>query len=216
MVPLYTKHEVCSFRYADDQVVCCRYRSDSVKVLKALKQRPNKYGLELNAEKTKVVTFNEWAFPQVKQDTFDYLGFTFYIRRSRKGHVHVAVKTARKRFYAKLGKVKLWCKLNRDKQKLLALWEAFNSKLRGHVEYYGVSLNPDRVYSFVCQLLMDVKIQQNLCLIRVSYSTLLSVNVKNDKFGLSENSGCFLWSVLIDLCSLVLENSNLNDKSFAC
>jgi RNA-directed DNA polymerase len=151
VVPLYTKHEVRSFRYADDQVVCCRYRSDSVKVLKALKQRLSKYGLELNAEKTKVVKFNKWAFSQVKQDTFDYLGFTFYIRRSRKGHVHVAVKTARKRFYAKLGKVKLWCRLNRDKQKLLPLWKTFNSKLRGHVEYYGVSLNSDRVYSFVHQ-----------------------------------------------------------------
>ena len=41
--------------------------------------------------------------------------------------------------------------LNKDKHKLLPLWKAFNAKLRGHVEYYGVSLNADRVYSFVHQ-----------------------------------------------------------------
>lgn len=151
VVPPYVKNEVRSFRYADDQVICCRYRSDSVKVLKALKQRLNKYGLELNAEKTKVVKFNKWEFPSVKQGTFDYLGFTLYLRRSRKGQVHVAVKTARKRFYSKLRKVKLWCRQNKDKQRLLPLWNTFNSKLRGHVEYYGVSLNSDRVYSFVYQ-----------------------------------------------------------------
>jgi len=151
VVPLYTRHEVRSFRYADDQVICCRYRSDSVKVLKALKQRLNKYGLELNTEKTKVVSFDKGALPQIKQGTFDYLGFTFYIRRSRKGHIHVAVQTARKRFYAKLRKVKLWCRLNKDKQRLLPLWKTFNAKLRGHVEYYGVSLNSDHVYSFVYQ-----------------------------------------------------------------
>jgi RNA-directed DNA polymerase len=134
-----------------DQVVCCRYRSDSVKVLKALKQRLSKYGLELNAEKTKVVKFDKRAFPKDKQGTFDYLGFTFYIRRSRKGHVHVAVKTARTRFHSKLRKVKLWCRQNKDKQRLLPLWNTFNSKLRGHVEYYGVSLNSDGVNKFVHQ-----------------------------------------------------------------
>jgi group II intron reverse transcriptase/maturase len=149
VVPAYTRKEVISFRYADDQVICCKYRTDSVKVVKALKSRLNKYGLELNAEKTKVVKFDRWAFPKAKQDSFNFLGFTFYIRKSRKGHTHIALKTERKRFYAKLKRVKLWCRSNKDKHRLIPLWNAFNSKLRGHVEYYGVSLNSDRVYNFV-------------------------------------------------------------------
>jgi RNA-directed DNA polymerase len=77
IVPQHTAREVKSFRYADDQVICCYYRSDSVKVLKALKGRLSKYDLQLNTEKTKVVKFNKRVFPQVKQGTFDYLGFTF-------------------------------------------------------------------------------------------------------------------------------------------
>lgn len=150
-VPQHTGREVKSFRYADDQVICCYYRSDSVKVLRALKGRLEKYGLQMNAEKTKVVKFNKWEFPKVKQGTFDYLGFTFYIRKSRIGHTHVAVKTSKKRLYSKLRKVKYWCQTEKDKRTLRALWDTFNAKLRGHIQYYGVSLNSDSVYEFVHQ-----------------------------------------------------------------
>ena len=47
VVPQYVRKEVKSFRYADDQVICCQYRSDSVRVIKALKGRLQKFGLEL-------------------------------------------------------------------------------------------------------------------------------------------------------------------------
>jgi RNA-directed DNA polymerase len=151
VVPKHTTKEVRSFRYADDQVICCHYRSDSVRVQRALRGRLNKFGLQLNTEKTKVVRFNKWDFPRRKQGTFDYLGFTFYIRRSRKGHSHVAIKTAKVRFYSKLRKVKQWCKENKEKCRLRPLWTTFASKIRGHIQYYGVSLNSDRVYSFVHQ-----------------------------------------------------------------
>jgi group II intron reverse transcriptase/maturase len=151
IVPKYTRKETKCFRYADDVVICCYYRSDSEKVIKALKKRLNKFGLELNAEKTKVVKFNKRQFAAVKQGTFDYLGFTFYVRKSRKGIIHVAIKTSRKRFYSKLRRVKLWCKMHKDKGKLRQLWDIFNSKLNGHIRYYGVSLNSDRVGSFIHQ-----------------------------------------------------------------
>ncbi len=150
-VPRHTRQEVKSFRYADDQVICCKDSRDAVRVQRALENRLKKFGLELNVEKTKTVTFNKGRFPAIKQGTFDYLGFTFYIRRTRKGSTHVAIKTARERFYSKLRKVKLWCKENRSKKKLLELWKIFCSKLRGHVQYYGVSLNMDGVQSFVEQ-----------------------------------------------------------------
>jgi len=151
VVSKHTRRAVKSFRYADDQVICCEDRRDAERVQSALKKRLAKYGLELNTEKTKVVEFNRRRYPRIKQDTFDYLGFTFYIRLTRKGQVHVAVMTSRKRLRAKLKKVKLWCRQNRHKHKLLRLWKIFNSKLRGHVQYYGVSLNCDQVNAFVYQ-----------------------------------------------------------------
>jgi len=151
VVPQHTRREVKSFRYADDQVICCQDTDDAVRVQSALKKRLSKFGLELNVEKTKVVKFNKREFPAIKQGTFDYLGFTFYIKHSRKGRVHVAIKTSRKRLSAKLGKVKLWCRINKDKHKLRALWKIFNAKLRGHIQYYGVSLNLEQVNNFVYQ-----------------------------------------------------------------
>ena len=98
-----------------------------------------------------MVEFNKRKFPRVKQGTFDYLGFTFYIRRSRKGSTHVVAKTSKKRYCSKLRNVKHWCKINRCKYKLRPLWDIFNSKLRGHIQYYGISLNLDNVSKFVCQ-----------------------------------------------------------------
>ncbi len=151
VVPQHTNKEVKSFRYCDDQVICCYYRSDAIKVLKSLKGRLAKFGLQLNEEKTKVVGFNKRKFPKVKQGTFDYLGFTFYIRRSRTGSIHVVAKTSKKRLSSKLKNVKHWCKTNRCKQKLRPLWDTFNSKLRGHIQYYGISLNLDSVNKFVYQ-----------------------------------------------------------------
>jgi len=148
-VPQHTRREVKFFRYADDLVICCGDRSDAVRVRRALEGRVNKFGLELNAEKTKMVRFNKREYPRVKQGTFDYLGFTFYIKRSRKGYPIVAVQTARERFQAKLRKVTQWCRTNANKLRLLPLWKIFNWKLRGHIEYYGVSFNISRVNSFV-------------------------------------------------------------------
>lgn len=151
IVPQYTQQEVTTFRYADDQIICCKDSKDAIKVQKALKKRLNRFGLELNADKTKVIRFNKSDFPKLKQDTFDYLGFTFYIRKSRKGYPQIAIKTSSQRFYSKLRNVKYWCQQNKNKQRLCPLWKTFNAKLRGHIQYYGVSLNSDCVYSFVYQ-----------------------------------------------------------------
>lgn len=115
--------------------------------MKALTGRLKKYGLELNLEKTKVVSFNKYG--KTEQGMFDFLGFTLYTRKSRKGVPMIAVMTSKKRFDAKLQRVKLWCQENRHKTKLKPLWQAFIAKLRGHIEYYGVSLNCDKVNDFV-------------------------------------------------------------------
>jgi RNA-directed DNA polymerase len=150
VVPHHIAGEIKSYRYADDQVICCSRKSDAIKVLEALKSRLNKFGLQLNAKKTKVINFNKRKFPRVRQDTFDYLGFTFYIRRSMKGHTHVAIKTSRVRLCSKLKNVKHWCKTSRSKCRLRPLWDKFRIKLRGHIQYYGVTFNSDGVNRFVC------------------------------------------------------------------
>ena len=84
------KGSVEMFRYCDDIVICCRYRSDAERVVEALNGRLKKYSLMLNEEKTRLVSFSKKAFAGgVKHGTFDFLGFTFYLAQSRKGNVIV-------------------------------------------------------------------------------------------------------------------------------
>jgi RNA-directed DNA polymerase len=136
------------FRYCDDLVICCRYRKDGERVLKALEGRLNKYSLELNEEKTKLVSFSRKGIERgEKQDTFDFLGFTFYLGKTLRGNVTAKVRTSKKRFRSKLARVKEWVRKNRNVPMRL-LWTTFVRKLRGHLNYYGVSFNSEMVSTF--------------------------------------------------------------------
>jgi len=144
------KGNLKAFRYADDLVICFRYEEDAVRVKKALGKRLEKYKLKLNEEKTKMVKFSKRKSRQgIKQESFDFLGFTFYLGRSLKGAIIPKVKTCGKRYRSKLNKVKEWAQQIRNKAKLSVIWGKFCSKLRGHVQYYGVSFNSRAVGNFI-------------------------------------------------------------------
>ena len=61
------------------------------------------------------------------------------------------LRTSSKIKRSKLKAVKEWCRKNRHKAKLLVLWKIFCSKIRGHIQYYGVSFNARWVTNFVHQ-----------------------------------------------------------------
>ena len=106
--------------------------------------------MDLNEEKTKTVPFNyKEAVRGQKQGTFDFLGFTFYIGKGRYGRLIRKIRTAGKRMRLKLKKVGQWCRENRHKGTLLEMWKIFCSKMRGHIQYYAISFNADRVEAFV-------------------------------------------------------------------
>jgi RNA-directed DNA polymerase len=134
------------FRYCDDAVICCETERDARRVKEALGKRLAKYGLALNEEKTKLVDFRKIAG---KRAAFDFLGFTFYLGRSKKGSIIPKLKTIGKRMRAKLKKVNEWARAVRSRRTLQDIWECFCSKLRGHINYYGVSYNMGRVQQFV-------------------------------------------------------------------
>ena len=56
-VKRHCRGEVALFRYADDVVICCEHERDADRVLKALRQRLERFGLRLNNEKTRMVSF---------------------------------------------------------------------------------------------------------------------------------------------------------------
>lgn len=150
VVKQHCRGRVEIFRYADDLVICCQLKSDSERVLQALEGRLTRFSLKLNRDKTRSVEFNRAAFRQgVKQGTFDFLGFTFYLSYTKTGKVTAKLKTSRKRLRSKLGKVKAWLQANRCRLRLAELWKIFVKKLAGHVQYYGVSHNTEAVSAFI-------------------------------------------------------------------
>ena len=50
---------------------------------------------------------------------------------------------------AKLNRVKEWIKEIRSREPLQKIWKTFVAKLRGHINYYGVSHNAENVSKFV-------------------------------------------------------------------
>lgn len=87
----------------------------------------------------------------IKQESFEYLGFCFYLGKSPKGVIIPKLKTSGKRFRSKLKRVAEWAKGVRNKAKLGDIWKIFCSKLRGHVQYYGVSFNGPMVETFLLE-----------------------------------------------------------------
>jgi RNA-directed DNA polymerase len=148
MVKPHCKGKVALFRYADDGVICCEKEEDARRIKEALGKRLAKFKIQLNEEKTKLVPFDK---RKVNQGVFDFLGFTIYWGRSRGMRVIPKLKTRGKTMRAKLKKVTQWIKQERNKRPLKEIWKSFCSKMRGHVQYYGVSHNSKWVGIFLSQ-----------------------------------------------------------------
>jgi RNA-directed DNA polymerase len=135
-------------RYADDAVLVFETREDAERVLKVLPKRFEKYGLTVHPEKTKLVSFkmpNDGG--NEKPGTFDFLGFTHYWARSRRGTWAIKRKTARARLERALKAIAKWCHRHRH-DPVREQWKILSSKWRGHYQYYGVRCNYRRLDTF--------------------------------------------------------------------
>jgi len=140
-------------RYADDYVCLVQYENDASKILRALHNRFNKYGLTLHPDKTKVFSFGRVEKQNAKiqnrkANTFDFLGFTHYCDKTRKGYFKVGRKTSAKKFRAKAKDLNLWLKRIRNQVQTKDWWKILKLKLQGHYEYYGISENYLSIYKF--------------------------------------------------------------------
>jgi len=133
-------------RYADDFVVCFQYGNEARQFGEMLRERINKFGLKISEKKSKIIEFGRYAEERAQKagkrvETFDYLGFTHYCDKSRKGKFKLGRKTARKRFVQKMKAINQWLKAERNQEKLKEWWEKLGQKLTGHYQYYGISGN---------------------------------------------------------------------------
>jgi group II intron reverse transcriptase/maturase len=128
-------------RFADDAVLGFSSKQDSEKVLEVLPKRFSRFGLTLHPEKTRLVAFGRPGKDARKgSDTLEFLGFTHYWGKSRKGNWVIKRKTSRKRLNRTLKRIAEWCRRNRHKpikeqHQKLCRW------LQGHFAYFGVTGN---------------------------------------------------------------------------
>ena len=140
-------------RYADDFVICIQYKDDAGKILSALKERLKKFNLELAEEKTRLIEFGKFAVQNAKVKgqspaTFNFLGFTHFLGRTRFGKFKLRHKTDRKKLKTKLVAMNIWLKSIRNLVEIKEIWKTLKAKLRGHYQYYGISGNFKSIRQF--------------------------------------------------------------------
>ncbi len=138
-------------RYADDLLMVFANEYDARRVMEVLPKRLGRYGLTLHPTKTRLLHFRPptgGAPPrQLGPRSFDFLGFTHYWGRNRRGRWVVKPKTAGDRFSRALKRTYLWLRNNRH-QRIRWQHAQLVQKLRGHINYYGVTHNYDAVARF--------------------------------------------------------------------
>jgi len=140
-------------RYADDFICMVQFADDAEYIERALRERFAKFDLELHPEKTRTISFGRYERENAdkqkrKANTFNFLGFTHYCDKSRKGWFKVGRKTSQKKFRMKCKEMNNWLRKIRNYKKAKEWWPVLEAKLRGHYQYYGVSGNMRSLHCF--------------------------------------------------------------------
>ena len=128
-------------------------QEDAERVFAVLAKRLEKYTLTLHPQKTRLIALHRPGSKDRGRSgpgeprSFDFLGFTLYWGRSRKGNWVVRRKTAKGRLSRALRAVEAWCRRHRHTP---VRWqhEQLSRKLRGHYAYYGMTGNGRSMSSF--------------------------------------------------------------------
>lgn len=146
VIKVKSRGDAYLIRSADDFVCCFQYKEEAESFYRELQARLERFNLSIATGKTKIIEFGRFATEnrdkkgKGKPDTFDFLGFTHYCSNSEAGKFRVKRKTSRKKFKAKLAKMKEWIRGSRT----TLVWELVDKlreKLLGHYQYYGVTDN---------------------------------------------------------------------------
>ena len=150
----FANGDVIMVRYADDFVLGFQHRKEAERFLKELGERLREYGLELHADKTRLIQFGRFAAEDRKRDgqgkpeTFNFLGFTHICSTIHKtGRFTVKRKTVVKRLAAKLKEVKAKLQKRRHRSTVeTGNW--LRAVVQGYYNYHAIPGNFSRLRSF--------------------------------------------------------------------
>ncbi len=135
--------KACLVRYADDFVIGFEREDDARRVMEVLGRRLARYKLTLHPEKTRLLPFGR---PPLRTPggkgpaTFDFLGFTHYWRRDRRGRWQPGLKTRTGRLRRAINAVADFCRRHRH-EPVKEQHAALTRRIVGHCNYFGVNGN---------------------------------------------------------------------------
>ena len=129
-------------RFADDFVLGCESEIDGNRVMEVLPKRFERFGLTIHPDKTKKIRFKQEHrnVQKSENETFDFLGFTHYWAKSRKGNWVIKRKTMRKRQACAMRNLYVYCRNNKHNA-IKEQYRSLCSKLHGLYNYYGIICN---------------------------------------------------------------------------
>ena len=153
----HARGEVIIVRFADDFTVGFQYREDAERFLEELRERFQRFHLELHPEKTRLMEFGRYAAENRKRrgegkpESFDFLGFTHTCDKTRNGKFIVLRQTMRKRLQSKLREIKIELK-RRLHHPVPEVGQWLRSVMQGHFNYYAVPRNQRKLGAFKYQV----------------------------------------------------------------
>ena len=148
---LYGRSEMV--RYCDDMVFLFEKKIDAERFYRVLPKRLEKYGLILHTEKSRLLRSGQIAAKEANEKgkrlaTYNFLGFTCYWGRSRKGFWRLKFTSRRDRFTTKLKGLRkyLWGNLNTPDT--MGVLKTVVRVVKGWINYHAISDNQRRVSSF--------------------------------------------------------------------
>ncbi len=141
-------------RYCDDMVFIFQDKRDAERFYEVLPVRLEKYGLSLNAEKSQLIrsglkAAEEEAAQGKRLETYNFLGFTCYWGKSRKGYWRLKFTSRRNRFAKKLKGLRKYLRENLNTPNTLGILQTVVRVVKGWINYHGISDNQRRVSAFI-------------------------------------------------------------------
>lgn len=131
-------------RYADDAVFFFKSEEKAHRFVEELFKRVKEYGLKLNEDKTKIISFRKDEYT-----SFDFLGLTFYWgKKPESGRRVLKLKTRKETLHKKMQEFYHWIKEMRNRMKTREIWKTARTKLTGHYNYFGYWMNRSKLNHF--------------------------------------------------------------------
>jgi RNA-directed DNA polymerase len=141
-------------RFADDMVFAFEWQDDAKRFYEVLPKRLAKAGLKMHEAKSRCITAGRLAATHAKQngkrlETFNFLGFTCYWGKSRKGFWRLKYTSRKDRFAAKLKGMKHYLRQNLNTPDTVGTVKVVIRVVKGWINYHAISDNQRRVGQFL-------------------------------------------------------------------